>query len=250
MGRCTAMDAPIVAWSRGVLYFLFVLPRWWELMGDTSHTLGTVLRIVTGVVIALAALPVLLTLIRTRKPELGDPAVGAADAAMVDDPARHRRSADRGDGGRGDLAQPGHRRAVALRRLRRGRRARPSGDAGVLSGVRRRAAAEAGQGEEATQEARQENRRGHRRGLGRGDDRQRRRVDELRGDADESEETEAAEETADDETPAEVSAETPAEAEAESEAEPEAGALRNKRPSGKTSHRLRRRNRGGVALDD
>ena len=47
-----------------------------------------------------------------------------------------------------------------------------------------------------------------------------------------------------------MSAETPAEAEAEPEAEPEAGALRNKRPSGKTSHRLRRRNRGGVALDD
>jgi len=65
-------------------------------------------------------------------------------------------------------------------------------------------------------------------------------------EATEREETEAPEEPANDEKPAEVSAEAPA----EPEAEPEAGALRNKRPSGKTSHRLRRRNRGGVALDD
>jgi hypothetical protein len=50
-----------------------------------------------------------------------------------------------------------------------------------------------------------------------------------------------------------VSAETePApEAEPEAEAEPEpAGALRNKRPTGKTNHRLRRRNRGNVAVDE
>jgi hypothetical protein len=57
----------------GALYFLFVLPRWWELMGDTSHTLGTVLRIVVGALIGLAALPVVFTLVRTRKPELGTP---------------------------------------------------------------------------------------------------------------------------------------------------------------------------------
>ena len=57
----------------GVLYFYFVLPRWPELMGDTSHTLGTALRIVTGALIGLAALPVVFTLLRTRKPELGTP---------------------------------------------------------------------------------------------------------------------------------------------------------------------------------
>ncbi|HME48923.1 MAG TPA: hypothetical protein VKG81_12745, partial [Mycobacterium sp.] len=34
--------------AAGVLYFVFVLPRWWELSGDTPHTLGTVLRIVAG----------------------------------------------------------------------------------------------------------------------------------------------------------------------------------------------------------
>ena len=25
------------SFAAGVLYFLFVLPRWWELSGDTSH---------------------------------------------------------------------------------------------------------------------------------------------------------------------------------------------------------------------
>ena len=57
----------------GALYFFFVLPRWPELMGDTTHTLGNALRIVTGALLALAALPVVFTLLRTRKPELGTP---------------------------------------------------------------------------------------------------------------------------------------------------------------------------------
>lgn len=56
-----------------VLYFFFVLPRWYELMGETSHTLGTVLRIVAGALIGLAALPVVFTLLRTRRPEFGTP---------------------------------------------------------------------------------------------------------------------------------------------------------------------------------
>jgi hypothetical protein len=55
------------------LYFAFVLPRWWELMGVTSHTLGTVMRIVAGALIGLAALPVVFTLLRTRRPELRTP---------------------------------------------------------------------------------------------------------------------------------------------------------------------------------
>jgi hypothetical protein len=59
--------------AAGVLYFFFVLPRWWELSGDTSHTLGTALRIVTGALIGLAALPVVFTLLRTRRPEFGTP---------------------------------------------------------------------------------------------------------------------------------------------------------------------------------
>lgn len=55
------------------LYFFFVLPRWFELTGQTSHTLGTAARIVCGLLVALSALPVLLTLQRTRKPEYGTP---------------------------------------------------------------------------------------------------------------------------------------------------------------------------------
>jgi hypothetical protein len=55
------------------LYFVFVLPRWWELTGGVSHGVGTALRIVTGAVLALTALPVVFTLIRTRRPEFGTP---------------------------------------------------------------------------------------------------------------------------------------------------------------------------------
>lgn len=68
-----------VAWhasfsiAAGVLYFFFILPRWPELRGSTSHTLGTVLRIVAGSLIGLAALPVVFTLLRSRRPELGTP---------------------------------------------------------------------------------------------------------------------------------------------------------------------------------
>ncbi|PXX13262.1 hypothetical protein [Mycolicibacterium moriokaense] len=74
MGRTVA-----VVWhasfsiAAGVLYFFFVLPRWPELLGETSHTLGTVLRIVAGALIGLAALPVVFTLLRTRRPEFGTP---------------------------------------------------------------------------------------------------------------------------------------------------------------------------------
>src|ERR1700744_6103485 len=59
--------------AAGLLYFCLVLPRGWELMGNTTHTLGTAVRIVDGVVIALAALPVVFTWLRDRKPEYGTP---------------------------------------------------------------------------------------------------------------------------------------------------------------------------------
>src|SRR3954471_6810989 len=57
----------------GFLFFYFALPRWPELVGDVSHGVGIGLRIVTGALIGLAALPVVFTLLRTRKPELGTP---------------------------------------------------------------------------------------------------------------------------------------------------------------------------------
>jgi hypothetical protein len=63
------------SFAAGVLYFFFVLPRWPELMGDTSHALGTAARIIAGVLIALAALPVVFTLLESRKPEFGTPAL-------------------------------------------------------------------------------------------------------------------------------------------------------------------------------
>lgn len=59
--------------AAGVLYYFFVLPRTYELLGQTSPTLGTVLRIVAGALIGLAALPVVFTLLRTRRPEFGTP---------------------------------------------------------------------------------------------------------------------------------------------------------------------------------
>jgi hypothetical protein len=61
--------------AAGAAYFFFVLPRWPELLGDTSHTVGTVLRVVTGALICLTALPVAFTLRRTRRPEFGTPAL-------------------------------------------------------------------------------------------------------------------------------------------------------------------------------
>lgn len=57
----------------GVSYFFFVLPRWFELTGVWPVGLGLAMRIVCGSLIGLAALPVVLTLVRTRKPEFGTP---------------------------------------------------------------------------------------------------------------------------------------------------------------------------------
>jgi hypothetical protein len=56
-----------------VLYVLFVLPRWWVLAGDFPDTLATVGRVSAGVPIALAAVPVMLNLRQSIKPELGTP---------------------------------------------------------------------------------------------------------------------------------------------------------------------------------
>ena len=49
MGRKAAVfwHATLSA-AAGLLYFAFVLPRWWELMGDTTHALGTAVRAEDG----------------------------------------------------------------------------------------------------------------------------------------------------------------------------------------------------------
>lgn len=57
----------------GALYFFFVLPRWFELTGAWPTGLGLAMRIVCGAVVGLAALPVVFTLLRSRKPEFGTP---------------------------------------------------------------------------------------------------------------------------------------------------------------------------------
>jgi hypothetical protein len=56
-----------------VLYVLFVLPRWWVLTGDFPDPLATVGRVAAGVPIALAAIPVVLNLRQSIKPESGTP---------------------------------------------------------------------------------------------------------------------------------------------------------------------------------
>ncbi len=56
-----------------ILYFIFVLPRWWELVGAWPHGVGTAARVATGVLLGLTAVPVVLTLLKSRKPEFGTP---------------------------------------------------------------------------------------------------------------------------------------------------------------------------------
>src|ERR1700759_2451219 len=73
--RATIFWHAALSVAAGVLYFFFVLPRWPELMGDTSHGLGPAARIVGGVLLALAALPIVFTLLELRKPEFGTPAL-------------------------------------------------------------------------------------------------------------------------------------------------------------------------------
>jgi hypothetical protein len=74
MGRKVAIPWHLLfSIGAGVLYFYCVLPRWYELMGDMPRALGMAGRIASGALIGLAALPVVFTLLRTRKPELGTP---------------------------------------------------------------------------------------------------------------------------------------------------------------------------------
>ena len=235
--RVVATAAHIALWVlSGVLYFLFVLPRWWELMGDTSHTLGTVLRIVAGVLIALAALPVLLTLLQTRKSELGTPQlarrlrvwsmilyvlagvliVGAAVAEIWV-------SLDKG--GPWLFGVYGAAAAIAILAL-------------LAFYLARTAELPA----KAPKPKKEKKKRGKTAEADASDE----EAADQPAAADEIEETTAIEETAtEDEQPAEVSAEAEAEVDADS-----AGGLRNKRPTGKTNHRLRRRNQGTVAVDE
>jgi hypothetical protein len=256
--------------AAGVLYFFFVLPRWPELMGDITHSVGTTLRIVTGALIALAALPVVFTQLRTRKPELGTPQlaltirlwsivahvlagvliIGTAIAEIwlsIDAAGRWLFAIYGAAAAIGVLGifafylsfiaelPPPPPKPIKPKKAKQPKR----------RGLRRK------KGEEAAEEV----------------------ADEATEEAPETEETEETEEAEEAERP--EPAETPAEPEPVAEAateteaattedaaaaetteateatdEPRSG-LQNRRPTGKGSHRMRRRRtRGGVALDE
>jgi len=52
-----------------VLYVVFVIPRWWVFTGDIPATAATFGRVITGLPIVAAAVPVVLTLQRSLKDE-------------------------------------------------------------------------------------------------------------------------------------------------------------------------------------
>ena len=239
--------------AAGVLYFYFVLPRWPELMGDTTHSVGTTLRIVTGALVALAALPVVFTLLRTRKPELGTPQLALSirvwsivahvlSGVLIIGAAISEIWLSLDNAGRWLFAIYGAAAAIGVigffafylsfiaelpppppKPIKAKKAKEPKG-----RGLRRKKAAET---EEVSDEA-------------------------------EAEETEAAEASEKAEEPVEPAAETESATEDTQEApaqdtedgedadEPRGG-LQNRRPTGKGSHRMRRRRtRGGVALDE
>jgi hypothetical protein len=288
MGRFTAMAVHLsVCLVGGVLYFLFVLPRWWELMGDVSHTLGTVLRIATGVVIALAAVPVLLTLIRTRRPELATPQsalrlrqwsmiLHVTAGALIVATAVAEIWVSLDTAGPWLFGVYGAAAALAIlgmlafylsfvaelppkppkpAREKKPRRKRGKKTDEALAeeptSTDEALAEEPTSTDEALAEEPTSTDEAEKTTDADETEAEKTTVADEPPEAAKPDEAEATEEPAEDEEqPAEVSAETPAEAEPEAEPESDAGGLRNKRPSGKTSHRLRRRNRGGVALDE
>ena len=254
--------------AAGVLYFFFVLPRWPELMGDTTHSLGTALRIVTGVLLALAALPVVFTLLRTRKPELGTPRLALSMRVwsivahvlvglLIIGTAISEIWLSLDEAGQWLFGIYGAAAAIGLLGIfafylsfvaelpppppkpikptkQKQRR---------LRGKKGDAEAEETEAEEVTEEAETEEA--------------------------EAEETEEAEKPEEKEEPVTVAAESEAEpepatqdtqdtqeapaaedTEAAETTEETQGGLQNRRPTGKGSHRMRRRTRGGVALDE
>lgn len=244
MGRVAATAVHLTLWVlSGALYFLFVLPRWWELMGDTSHTLGTVLRIVAGVLMALAALPVLFTLLRTRRPEYSVPQLALRlrlwsvilhilAGVLIVGTAVAEIWVSLDQGGPWLFGVYGAAAAIAVLAL--------------LAFYLAYTAELPPKPPKPKKEKKPRKKRG-------------KAADDVEEPADTADTTEtedaAAEEPAEtadvdepaapEERPAEVSAEPEPELEAES-----TGGLRNKRPTGKTNHRLRRRNRGNIAVDE
>ncbi len=263
-----------VAWhasfsiAAGVLYFFFILPRWPELRGTTSHTLGTVLRIVAGALIGLAGLPVVFTLLRTRKPELGTPqlalslrtssiALHVLAGVLIVGTAISEIWLSLDSAGRWLFGSYGAAAAIALLGIAAFYLAyvaelpppppKPLKPKAQKKGRRgRRKAADKTDGEDTTDVAADEAEAP---------------VDDDAATPDTDAPADAEEQT--DREPAEVTAEKSegdaAEDEAAAEPEPAAdaaddgptnGGLRNRRTSGRITLRRRRRSRGGVAVDD
>jgi flagellar biosynthesis GTPase FlhF len=255
-----------------VLFFFFVLPRWYELMGETSHTLGTVLRIVAGALIGLAALPVVFTLLRTRRPEFGTPALALTlrtasialhvlAGVLIIGTAISEMWLSLDDAGQWLFGIYGAAAAIALlgvfafylafiaelpppppkpirpkeAKQRRGRKAAEAEEAEAEVDEPIQTEDEAPSEETADEEA--------------ASDEAGQEPAEVTAAAEEPESTaEEPESTAEEEPQADAEKE----AEKPSEAEATNGKLRNRRPSGKTepTRRRRRRSRGGVAVED
>jgi MFS family permease len=220
--------------AAGVLYFFFVLPRWPELLGDWPFGLGMAMRIVTGALIGLAALPVVFTLLRTRPPEFGTPqlaltlrtssiALHVFAGALIIGTAISEIWLSLDSAGQWLFGIYGAAAAIALLGMFAFYLAfvaelPPPPPKPLKVKERRR-----GTAAEATEEA-------------------------------EDAAAEAEAEASDEEEPAEVTAEAeepePTAEDEPAEAEPANGKLRNRRPSGKAAPRRRRRSRGGVAVED
>ena len=268
MGRKVAIPWHLLfSISAGVLYFLCVLPRWSELLGDTPRGLGMAGRIAAGALIALAALPVVFTLQRTRKPELGTPQmalsirfwsivahvlagvliIGTAISEIwlsLDTAGQYLfgiYGAAAAIGLLGFFAfylsfvaelpppPPKPIKAKKPKARRLGRNKGDEADAEEATDTADDAESEDAESEDAETVA----------------------AEETEEDSEEAEEpVEATAERAEKESAEEESAASTEEpADTEDTEEPQSG-LRNRRPTGKGSHRMRRRTRGGVALEE
>jgi hypothetical protein len=238
--------------AAGVLYFFFVLPRWPELVGDTSHTLGTVLRIVTGALIGLTALPVVFTLLQTRRPEFGTPqlalrlctssiALHVLAGALIIGTAISEIWFTLDSAGQWLFGIYGAAAATAL--------------LGILAFYLAFVAELPPPPPKPLKPKKaKQGRRGRRKAA---DDTGEEDVPEAEDAVTAEDETEEGSESESDEKPAEVTTEaeepeSTAEDEASDAGEPETtnGKLGNRRPSGRTAPRRRRRLRGGVAVED
>lgn len=262
--------------AAGALYFFYVLPRWDELSGNLSHAWGTALRIVCGALIGLAALPVVLTLLRTRRPEYGTPQLALTlrlwstvchvlAGVLIIGTAISEIWFSLDDAGKwlfgiygaaaaiavlgifafylafvAELPAPPPRPLKSKTRKRRGRRKAEEAE--------EEASEEAPEGEDAeAKDAEAE--------PAEEEEPEPAEEEEAEEETTEvtAEEDKTAEVTAAEDKTAEVTAEDGKGAEDESaddtEAEPARGGLRNRRPSGKTTTR-RRRLRGGVAVEE